>query len=97
MIAEYLNHKAEREALGIPPKPLTEPQVRELVRLLQDPVGQDENLLLDLITHRVPAGVDEAAEVKAKFLSSHCHEQKSVRAHLPPESGFSAVHHGRGL
>ena len=70
MIAEYLNHKAEREALGIPPKPLTEPQVRELVRLLQDPVGQDENLLLDLITHRVPAGVDEAAEVKAKFLSS---------------------------
>ncbi|MEZ4602563.1 MAG: hypothetical protein R2861_03885 [Desulfobacterales bacterium] len=38
MIAEYLNH-AEREALGIPPKPLTEPQVRELVQLLQGPGG----------------------------------------------------------
>jgi len=68
MIDAYLNHKAEREAQGIPANPLTDSQVRELCELLQNPDGRDENLLLDLIAHRVPAGVDEAAEVKAGFL-----------------------------
>ncbi|MDA3896868.1 MAG: bifunctional aconitate hydratase 2/2-methylisocitrate dehydratase [Desulfobacteraceae bacterium] len=68
MITEYLKHKQEREAQGIPPKPLTDEQVRELTGLLQNPAGVDESLLLDLITNRVPAGVDEAAEVKANFL-----------------------------
>ncbi len=68
MITEYLKHKQERETQGIPPKPLTDEQVRELTGLLQNPAGNDESLLLDLISHRVPAGVDEAAEVKAAFL-----------------------------
>jgi len=68
MITEYLKHKEERTAQGLPAKPLTDKQVRELTGLLQNPDGQDESLLLDLITHRVPSGVDEAAEVKAKFL-----------------------------
>ena len=68
MLDAYLKHKAEREALGIPPKPLTEQQVRELTELLRNPAGQDKALLIELITHRVPAGVDEAAEVKAAFL-----------------------------
>ncbi|MBC2713792.1 MAG: bifunctional aconitate hydratase 2/2-methylisocitrate dehydratase [Desulfobacteraceae bacterium] len=69
MINAYLKHKMEREAQGIPPKPLTEQQVEELTHLLQNPAGVDESLLLELITHRVPAGVDEAAEVKACFLN----------------------------
>ena len=68
MITEYLEHKQKREALGIPPKPLTERQVQTLTGLLQNPAGQNESLLLELITHRVPTGVDEAAEVKANFL-----------------------------
>jgi aconitate hydratase 2/2-methylisocitrate dehydratase len=68
MITEYLKHKKEREAQGIPAKPLTDKQVQELTGLLQNPAGQDESLLLDLITNRVPAGVDEAAEIKASFL-----------------------------
>ncbi|MFZ2630890.1 MAG: bifunctional aconitate hydratase 2/2-methylisocitrate dehydratase [Desulfosalsimonadaceae bacterium] len=68
MIASYLSHKAEREALGIPPKPLTADQTAALVELLCRPEGADTALLLDLITHRVPAGVDEAARIKAGFL-----------------------------
>jgi aconitate hydratase 2/2-methylisocitrate dehydratase len=68
MITEYLKHKEEREAQGIPAKPLSAEQVSDLTELLQNPDGQNESLLLDLITSRVPAGVDEAAEVKANFL-----------------------------
>jgi aconitate hydratase 2/2-methylisocitrate dehydratase len=68
MINEYLKHKQEREAQGIPAKPLNAEQVSDLTELLQNPAGQEESLLLDLITNRVPAGVDEAAEVKANFL-----------------------------
>ncbi len=68
MIIEYLKHKEEREAQGIPAKPLTDMQVQALTGLLQNPAGVDESLLLELITHRVPAGVDAAANVKAGFL-----------------------------
>jgi len=68
MIDAYLKHKQKREAQGIPPKPLTDKQVQALTGLLQNPAGQNESLLLELITHRVPAGVDEAAKIKANFL-----------------------------
>ncbi len=68
MIDEYLKHKQEREKQGIPPKPLTADQMAALTHLLQDPAPHDPDLLLDLITHRVPAGVDAAAEIKADFL-----------------------------
>ena len=68
MITEYLKHQQEREAQGIPPKPLTDKQVQALTGLLQNPAGSDESLLIELITHHVTAGVDEAAEVKAGFL-----------------------------
>ncbi|MDO9263697.1 MAG: hypothetical protein Q7U02_07010 [Desulfosalsimonadaceae bacterium] len=55
MISAYLSQKAEREALGIPPKPLTADQTAALVELLCWPEGADTALLLNLITHRVPA------------------------------------------
>ncbi len=69
MIQDYLKHKAEREALGIPPKPLNAEQVSILVELLQNPGDHDPAFLRDLMENRVPAGVDEAAEVKAAFLT----------------------------
>lgn len=69
MITAYLTHKAEREAAGIPPKPLTADQTEALAALLQKPEGNDPALLLSLLSHRVPAGVDEAAEIKARFLA----------------------------
>jgi aconitate hydratase 2 / 2-methylisocitrate dehydratase len=69
MIQDYLKHKAEREALGIPPRPLKADQVSALVELLQNPGDHDPAFLRDLMENRVPAGVDEAAEVKAAFLA----------------------------
>jgi len=61
---------AERAAMDIPPKPLNAEQVAGLVELLKNPPAGEEQYLLDLITNRVPPGVDEAAYVKAGFLSA---------------------------
>ena len=52
------------------PKPLDASQVAALVELLKSPPAGEEAFLLDLISNRVPAGVDEAAYVKAGFLSA---------------------------
>ena len=69
MLEAYREHVAEREALGIPALPLTREQTEELVQLLQDPPKGEEAFLVELLTHRVPAGVDDAAKVKAEFLA----------------------------
>jgi aconitate hydratase 2/2-methylisocitrate dehydratase len=70
VLEEYRKHIAERAALGIVPKPLDADQVAGLVELLKAPPQGEEEFLLDLITNRVPAGVDEAAYVKAGFLAA---------------------------
>ena len=69
MLEAYRAHVAERAALGIPPLPLTKNQTAELVELLKNPPKGEENTVLELITYRVPAGVDDAAKVKAEFLA----------------------------
>ena len=70
MLEAYRIHVAERAALNIPPKPLKAEQVAELVELLKNPPAGEADYLLDLISNRVPPGVDEAAYVKAGFLSA---------------------------
>ena len=70
MLEAYRKHVAERAELGIVPKPLDAAQVAELVELLKNPPAGEEEFILDLISNRVPAGVDEAAYVKAGFLSA---------------------------
>ncbi|MBK1838092.1 bifunctional aconitate hydratase 2/2-methylisocitrate dehydratase [Azospirillum sp. YIM B02556] len=70
MLEAYRQHAAERAALGIPALPLTAKQTSELIDLLKAPPAGEEAFLLDLITHRVPAGVDDAARVKAGFLAA---------------------------
>ena len=69
----YRNHVAERSVLGIPPLPLSAPQTGELIELLKTPPLGEEAFLVDLITHRVPAGVDAAAKVKASYLAAVAH------------------------
>jgi len=69
MLEAYRAHVAERAALGIPPLPLTKQQTQALVELLQGPPTGEASFLMDLLTHRVPAGVDDAAKVKAEFLA----------------------------
>ena len=66
----YRMHVAERAAMGIPPLPLNPLQTTALTFLLRNPPKGEEEFLLDLITHRVPPGVDDAAKVKADYLSS---------------------------
>ncbi len=70
MLEDYRNHVAERAAQGIVPKPLTADLVSALVELLKQPPVGEEAFLLDLLSNRVPAGVDEAAYVKAGFLAA---------------------------
>ena len=73
MLKAYRDHVAERAALGIPPLPLTAKQTGELIELLKNPPAGEEATLVDLITHRVPAGVDDAAKVKASYLAAVAH------------------------
>lgn len=70
MLSEYRAHAAERAEQGIPPLPLNPEQVASLVELLQDPPAGEEEFLMDLLTERVPPGVDKAAYVKASFLTA---------------------------
>ncbi|NBU44037.1 MAG: bifunctional aconitate hydratase 2/2-methylisocitrate dehydratase [Betaproteobacteria bacterium] len=78
MLKAYRDHVAERAALGIPPLPLTAQQVADVIELIKNPPQGEEAFLLDLITHRVPPGVDDAAKVKASFLSAVAHGDISV-------------------
>ena len=70
MLEDYRKHVEERAAEGIPPKPLNPEQVAGLVELLKNPPAGEAEYLLELISERVPPGVDEAAYVKAGFLSA---------------------------
>jgi aconitate hydratase 2/2-methylisocitrate dehydratase len=73
MLIAYREHVAERAALGIPPLPLDAKQTAELIELIKSPPQGEDAFLLDLLTHRVPPGVDDAAKVKASFLSAVAH------------------------
>ena len=69
MLKAYQTHVQERAALQLPPLPLNAEQVAQVVELLKNPAADQADTLLDLITNRTPAGVDQAAYVKAAFLS----------------------------
>ena len=70
MLEAYRQHAAERAALGIPALALSAQQTEGLVELLKNPPKGEEEFLVDLITHRVPPGVDDAAKVKASYLAA---------------------------
>ena len=73
MLKAYRDHVAERAALGIPPLPLDAKQVAELIELIKNPPVGEDVILMDLLTNRVPSGVDDAAKVKASFLAAVAH------------------------
>jgi aconitate hydratase 2 / 2-methylisocitrate dehydratase len=79
MLQAYRQHAAERAALGIPPLPLDAKQTAELIELLKAPPAGEDAFLLDLLTHRVPPGVDDAAKVKASFLAAVAHGDIAVK------------------
>ncbi|MFW8565648.1 bifunctional aconitate hydratase 2/2-methylisocitrate dehydratase [Orrella sp. 11846] len=73
MLETYRQHVAERAELGIPALPLSAEQTADLIELLKSPPAGEGEFLLDLFTHRVPAGVDNAAKVKASYLAAVAH------------------------
>ncbi len=70
LIEEYKAHTKEREALGVPPLPLSAKQTAELVELLKLDIIPEEKYLLDLLKNYISPGVDDAAYVKAGFLNA---------------------------
>jgi|TARA_A100001011_G_scaffold110599_1_gene117218 aconitate hydratase 2/2-methylisocitrate dehydratase len=68
MLQDYKQHCEERKEQGIPPLPLSAQQTSDLVELLKSKHEESE-LLLELLNERIPAGVDQAAYVKAGFLA----------------------------
>ncbi len=77
MLESYEKHVVERAALGLVPKPLDAEQTAALVELIKSPPGGKEEMLLGLIRDRVPAGVDQAAYVKAAFLAAIVNQEAS--------------------
>ena len=70
VLQEYRKHVEERAAEGVVPKPLDAEQTAALVELVKNPPAGEEEFLLDLLSNRVPPGVDDAAYVKAGFLAA---------------------------
>ena len=70
MLEAYRKAAAERAALGIPALPLNAQQTADLVELLKNPPAGEGEFLVELLAHRVPPGVDDAAKVKASFLAA---------------------------
>ncbi len=70
MLEAYRQHVEERAQQGLPPLPLNAEQVADLVELLKNPPAGEGETLVELLTHRVPPGVDQAAYVKAGFLDA---------------------------
>jgi aconitate hydratase 2/2-methylisocitrate dehydratase len=69
MLDLYLSNQIKRKNQGLPSLSLNVEQTISLVELLKKDSVQDSDLLLDLLENRVPAGVDQAAFVKAAFLN----------------------------
>jgi aconitate hydratase 2 / 2-methylisocitrate dehydratase len=70
MLQEYRKHAEERAKLGIPPLPLNAEQTSQLCELLKNPPEGEAETLMMLLRDRIPPGVDEAAYVKAGFLTA---------------------------
>jgi aconitate hydratase 2/2-methylisocitrate dehydratase len=70
VLKAYRQHMEERAAEGVVPKPLNAEQVNGLVELFKSPPAGEEDFMTDLLENRIPAGVDDAAYVKAAFLAA---------------------------
>ena len=78
MLKEYRKHEQERRAQGIPALALNAEQVADLVELIKDPPVGEEDFILDIFSNKVPAGVDQAAYVKAAFLTDVANSKVST-------------------
>ncbi len=94
MLEAYRQHVAERAALGIPPLPLSAQQTTELVALLKSPPAGEEQTRW-ISSPIAPAGVDDAAKVKAAFLDKVAKGSESCALISRAKAGRTAWHHAR--
>ncbi len=90
MLDNYRAHIAERQALGIPPKPLDAQQTQSLIELFNCPPTGEESFIIKLLTEHVPPGVDDAAKVKAQFLANIA-QGVTVSSLLSPEKAIELL------
>ena len=76
LLKNYADHVAERAKIGIPPLPLNAEQTNCITQLLEQENNFKSEYLLDLLINRVPPGVDEAAYVKASWLTAIANKDK---------------------
>lgn len=88
MLNAYRDHVAERAEQGIPPLPLDAEQTAELVELIKNPPAGEADFVLELLTDRVPPGVDEASYVKAGFLADVAAEKINIDLITPVKATF---------
>jgi aconitate hydratase 2 / 2-methylisocitrate dehydratase len=90
MLEDYLNHKTDREKNGLPALPLNSKQTADLVELLKNDNAVNVDFLIDLLTEHVPAGVDQAAFVKAAFLTDIANN-KTLIPYITPEKSIELL------
>ncbi len=90
LLKDYADHVAERAAKGIPPLPLNAEQTNCVTKLLEQDSTYDSFDLLDLLINRVPPGVDEAAYVKASWLTAIVNSEKYCKS-INPEKAIEIL------
>ena len=90
LLKDYAVHVAERAAKGIPPLPLNAEQTNCITKLLEQDSTYDSSYLLDLLINRVPPGVDEAAYVKASWLTAIVNSEKYCKS-INPEKAIEIL------
>ena len=90
LLKDYEDHVAERAKKGIPPLPLNAEQTNCVTKLLEQDSSYDSSFLLDLLTNRVPPGVDEAAYVKASWLTAIVYSEKYCKS-INPEKAIEIL------
>ena len=90
LLKDYTDHIAERAAKGIPPLPLNAQQTNCVTKLLENDSNYDSSYLLDLLINRVPPGVDEAAYIKASWLTAIVNSEKYCKS-INPERAIEIL------
>jgi len=90
LLKDYTDHVAERATKGIPPLPLNAEQTNCITQLLEQDSTYDSSYLLDLLINRVPPGVDEAAYVKASWLTAIVYSEKYCKS-INPEKAIEIL------
>ena len=90
LLKDYEDHVAERATKGIPPLPLNAEQTNCITNLLEQKNNYESEYLLDLLVNRVPPGVDEAAYVKASWLTAIAQGEKHCR-YINPERAIEIL------